>query len=131
MGLGPAAVPFDAGHERTLLRAGAGPLSTNDGRPELASITTYPRVGFPYVANSHLIDAIVVAGIFAAIGVGFALFNVCGGGFTLALFGGAIALLGYALGRSNAWATIIPVCIVTLTLVGAGVYAASVAGCHL
>ena len=106
--------------------AGAGRGSTASSRSELM-----PPTRFPFVAGPHAIDAVFVIGIFVAVGLAFALFGFCGGGASLALFGVAVALLGYTLGRSNAWATIIPICIVTLTLVGAGVYAASLAGCLL
>jgi hypothetical protein len=78
----------------------------------------------------HFLDGLFVVGIFVAVGVAFALFGVCGGGISLALFGVAVAMLGFLLGRSNAWATIIPVAIVTLVLVGAGLYETYVGGCH-
>jgi Ca2+/Na+ antiporter len=76
-----------------------------------------------------MLDALLIVVILVSLASGFALFNYCGGGASLALFGVAAGLLGYTLFRSDAWATIIPSCIVTLTLVVAGWYAASVAGC--
>ncbi len=75
------------------------------------------------------VDAILILVILIAVGGAFALFPFCGGGASLGLFGAAVAVLGYTLGRSGAWATIIPVGIVTLTLVLAGWYVASSAGC--
>ncbi len=81
------------------------------------------------MAGVRLIDALLVVGILVAIGLAFALFDFCDGGASLVLFGAAAVLLGLTLFRSNAWATIVPICLVTLILVLAGWYAASLAGC--
>jgi len=89
--------------------------------------------GFSAVASitrPQLITGFLILGTFVLLGVGFSLFNVCDGGWSLVLFGIAVAFLGAALFRSGAWATIVPIAIATLTLVGAGWYGASVAGCH-
>ena len=78
----------------------------------------------------NFVDAILVVALFALVGGGFALFGSCGGGVTLALFGGAFALLGVELARSGAWATLIPTGIVVLILAIVAAYTASGAGCY-
>jgi len=83
------------------------------------------------VPNPPFVDAIVVAASITLVGVGFVLFGVCGGGDSLVLFGVAVALLYIPLSRSGAWATLIPISILSLTLVAAGWYVAIGAGCHL
>jgi len=45
------------------------------------------------------------------------------------LFGVAVALLYIPLSRSGAWATLIPICIIAITLAAGGWYVASSAGC--
>lgn len=77
------------------------------------------------------LDVVLAVAAFAAIGVGFALFNLCGGGDSLVCFGVGVALLGAALFRSGAWATIVPISIAAFTLIAAGWYGATVAGCYL
>jgi len=72
----------------------------------------------------------LVLGMLALAGCGVALFGFCGGGVTLALFSGAFVLLGVELGRSGAWATLIPTAIVVVILAVVAGYAASGAGCY-
>ena len=81
--------------------------------------------------HPHLVDALVILAALVLVGVAFALYNVCNGGGSLVLVGGAVALLYVTLARSGAWATLIPICIIAALLVGAGWYVASTAGCHL
>jgi hypothetical protein len=83
------------------------------------------------VPNPRFSDAIVVIAIIALVGAGFAFLGVCGGGDSLVLFAGAVAFLGVALGRSGAWAVIIPISILALTLVAGGWFLANGAGCRL
>jgi hypothetical protein len=85
---------------------------------------------FPSVLNPPWIDATVVVASIVLVGVGFALLGVCGGGDSLVLFGIAVALLYVPLSRAGAWATLIPICIMTITLVAAGWYVANGAGCR-
>lgn len=47
------------------------------------------------------------------------------------MFAVGVALLGVVLYRTGAWATVIPIAIVTLTLLVGGWYGALVAGCRL
>jgi hypothetical protein len=72
-----------------------------------------------------------VVGCFACVGAGLAFSNVCEGGYSLILWGGGIAFLAAILYRLGAWATIIPFVIITLALVGGGIYGVTVAGCPL
>jgi len=83
------------------------------------------------ITRSQVLTGVLVVGAFVLIGAGFAAFNLCGGGDSLVFFGVAVAFLGAALFRTGAWATVIPIAIATLTLVGAGWYGATVAGCSL
>jgi hypothetical protein len=83
------------------------------------------------VPSRYVTDAIVVASIIALVGVGFATLGFCGGGDSLVLFAGAVVLLGIALVRSGAWAVIIPISLVALTLVAGGWFLANGAGCRL
>jgi hypothetical protein len=83
------------------------------------------------VANVRFTDAIVVIAIIALVSSGFAFLGECGGGISLALFAGAILFLGIALGRSGAWAAIIPIIIASLTLVAGAWFLATGAGCRL
>jgi len=84
---------------------------------------------YPTVAKSGFLDIIAMVGSVAFLGAGLAAFGLCGGGVSLLLFGAAVALLGWVLFRTGAWATAIPMGIVTFTLVAAGWYGATVAGC--
>ena len=68
-------------------------------------------------------------GCFACLGAGVAFATSCDGGYSLMLFGGAVACLGALLYRTGAWATIIPFAIIVLSLVGGGYYGLTVAGC--
>jgi hypothetical protein len=53
-----------------------------------------PMRTLPGMRRPYFVDAIVVVAMFALVGFGLALFEWCGGRVTLALFGGAFALLG-------------------------------------
>jgi hypothetical protein len=84
---------------------------------------------FASVHRPKYLTALVVIACFAFVGAGLAFAATCDGGITLILFGFGIALLGFLLYREGAWATIIPFAIITLALVGGGLYGASIAGC--
>jgi len=84
-----------------------------------------------YVLHVLITTAIFIIAAIGCLGAGLALAGYCDGGDSLVLFGGATALVGALLFRSGAWATVIPVAIVTLTLVAGGWYGATVAGCHV
>ena len=75
--------------------------------------------------------ALLVIGCFACLGAGIAFAASCDGGYSLMLFGGAVAFLGALLYRTGAWATIIPFAIIVLCLVGGGYYGLTVTGCGL
>jgi hypothetical protein len=47
-----------------------------------------PMRTLPGMPRPNFVDAIVVVAMFASVGFGLALFEWCGGGVTLALFGG-------------------------------------------
>ncbi|MGA8603469.1 MAG: hypothetical protein WB788_00165 [Thermoplasmata archaeon] len=83
------------------------------------------------MSGPRFLDAFLVIGAIGCLGAGLALASICNGGDSLILFGGATALVGVLLFRTGAWATAIPVGILTLTLVAGGLYGASVAGCHI
>jgi len=85
----------------------------------------------PPVVSARALSALMVVGCFACVGAGLAFANVCDGGYSLVLWGGAIAFLAALLYRLGAWATIIPFAIITLALIGGGLYGLSVAGCSL
>jgi hypothetical protein len=90
--------------------------------------------GCPAVSSltrSQVVTGLLILATFVLLGVGFALFNSCDGGNSLIVFGVAVACLGAALFRTGAWATIVPIAIATLTLVGAGWYGATVGGCPI
>ena len=82
-----------------------------------------------FVSGPDRFDLVALAGCLAFLGAGLALAASCDGGESLVLFGVAVALVGVVLYRTGAWATVIPIAIVALTLVAGGWYGASVAGC--
>lgn len=77
------------------------------------------------------VSVLLVIACFAFLGGAFAVYNLCDGGYTLMMFGGAVASLGALIYREGAWATVIPFAIIALLLVGGGYYGIVVAGCHL
>ena len=81
------------------------------------------------MSRERLLNVLGIAGCLVFLGAGLAFSGSCDGGFALILFGVAVAFLGLVLFRSGAWATIIPIALVTLTLVAGGLYGGSVAGC--
>lgn len=81
------------------------------------------------VARPRILSAALVIGCFAFVGAGVAFALTCDGGYSLILFGAAVACLGALLYREGAWATVIPFAIIVLTLVGGGYYGLIVAGC--
>lgn len=101
--------------------------------------------GFPKFGPERFIPANVSGcvrlttrrGILAAVGAvalvvaGFALVGVCGGGIALVLFGLATGLVGVVIALQGGYAVLLPVGIMVLILVVAGVYIASVSGCGL
>lgn len=82
------------------------------------------------VPNPRVADAVLVVATIALVAAGFAFLGTCGGGDSLVLFAGAAVFLGLALGRSGAWAVIIPVAIVAFILVVGGWFLANGAGCY-
>jgi hypothetical protein len=82
------------------------------------------------VPNPRLGDAILVTAVIVLVAAGFALLGVCGGGDSLALFAAAVVFLGIALGRSGAWAVVIPISIAGATLVAGAWFLANGAGCR-
>jgi hypothetical protein len=83
------------------------------------------------VSSPRFVNALLIVASFACLGAGFSVANLCNGGYALVLFGAAIAPIGVLLFRTGAWATAIPMAILTLTLVAGGLYGASVGGCHI
>lgn len=83
------------------------------------------------LTRKRVLDLVGLVGCLGFLGGGLAYSPVCDGGIALILFGIAVAFLGLVLFREGAWATVIPIAIVTLTLVGGGVYGASVGGCGI
>ena len=83
------------------------------------------------MAAPTYLDGLLILGSIGCLVAGLAVAESCDGGGTLVLFGAAVALIGVLLFRSGAWATVIPMAILTLTLVAGGWYGATVAGCHL
>jgi len=81
------------------------------------------------VLRSQVISVILALGCFACVGAGLALAATCDGGYSLILFGGAIAALGALIFRTGAWATLIPFALMALTLAVGGWYGAMLAGC--
>lgn len=82
------------------------------------------------MAGPDYIDGLLILAALAFLGAGLALANLCDGGDSLVLFGGAVAMIGVMLFRSGAWATAVPMALATLALVAGGWYGATVAGCH-
>ena len=76
-------------------------------------------------------EVVLLIACVALLTAGCVVFQNCDGANSLFLFGGAVALLGALLFRVGAWATAIPFALVTLTLVGGGVYGLTVAGCSI
>jgi len=83
------------------------------------------------VDRPHSLDIVVAIASLAFVGVGFTLYGVCGGGVSLVLFGAPAVLFGFIMGRYGALALIIPCVLIAVTLIGAGLYVASTAGCLL
>jgi hypothetical protein len=79
----------------------------------------------------NYVDGLLIVGSIGFLVAGLGIAEYCDGGGTLILFGVAVALIGALLFRSGAWATVIPMAILTLTLVAGGWYGATVAGCYL
>lgn len=77
-----------------------------------------------------VILAFVLAAL-ACVVAGGALFNVCGGGITLLLFGIAAALVGVVVAALGGYAVAVPMAIVVLILVLAGAYFLAGSGCGL
>ena len=90
-----------------------------------------PGRPWPVVSAPDYIDGLLILGAVSLLGSGLAVAELCGGGLSLVLFGGAVGLIGVMLFRSGAWATAIPAGIATLLLVAGGWYGATVAGCYL
>jgi hypothetical protein len=83
------------------------------------------------VAGPDRYDGVLILGAVAFLAAGLGVAEYCNGGGSLALFGGAVAMIGVMLFRSGAWATAIPMAMASLLLVAAGWYGATVAGCYL
>ncbi|HKN07510.1 MAG TPA: hypothetical protein VJ021_07935 [Thermoplasmata archaeon] len=83
------------------------------------------------MSGPRLLDAFLIIASIGCLGAGLAIAGICDGAGSLFLFAGAVALLGAVLFRTGAWATVIPIAILSLTLVAGGWYGATVAGCHL
>lgn len=81
------------------------------------------------MSRERFLSALGILGCIGFLGLGLVVSASCDGGYALISFGVAVAFLGLVLLRSGAWATIIPIALVTLTLVVGGLYGGSVAGC--
>jgi len=80
-------------------------------------------------SRKRVLDIVGVLGCLSFLGAGLAFSPLCDGGISLLMFGVAVAFLGLVLFREGAWATVIPIAIITLTLVAGGAYGGSVSGC--
>jgi hypothetical protein len=83
------------------------------------------------VDGPRALDIVVAAASVVLIAAGFVSYSVCGGGLSFVLFGAPAVLLGLAMGRYGALALIIPCTLIAVTLIGVGLYIASVSGCFV
>jgi hypothetical protein len=90
-----------------------------------------PPTRFGPVGTPRWVTPMAVVATFALLAAGLATSGLCGGGYSLILFGAAIVPLGYLFFRSGAWATVLPFAFAVVFLVAGGLYGASAAGCHL
>jgi hypothetical protein len=83
------------------------------------------------MVSSRIVTVAAVAATFVFLGAGLSISGICGGGYSLILFGAAIVSLGFLFFRTGAWATVLPFAFAALTLVAGGLYGVTAAGCHL
>lgn len=83
------------------------------------------------MANPRFVSVFAVVATFAFLAAGLGLTGICGGGYSLILFGASIISLGFLFFRSGAWATVLPFAFAALTLVAGGLYGVSSSGCRL
>lgn len=70
-----------------------------------------------------ILDAIVLASL------GVLFLGFCGGGVSVIIFAAAVGVMGAVLGRSGAWALLLPTGMIVLVLIAAGLLIAGEAGC--